>query len=177
MSIEGITDAFKVYGQKLVTNQDEIAKQIAKRGFESITKNPGSFLKSAYKEAAGDAYSKEIADALSKATVDKSSHIIAEGVDEKTLSGLQDKYIEYRKNFSNIQNAKSVSEEQYKFLRKDNGLFYHPNKARAYFMEDGKKAARIGTYAGGAVGLRLLSGGNLTHDNTGKRDIVGIPFI
>lgn len=49
--------------------------------------------------------------------------------------------------------------------------------AKAYMFQDGKKAARMGTYAAGAVGLRVLSGGNLTHNNTGERDIAGIPFI
>ncbi len=49
--------------------------------------------------------------------------------------------------------------------------------AKAYMFQDGKKAARIGTYAAGAVGLRVISGGTLTHNNTGERDIAGIPFI
>lgn len=37
--------------------------------------------------------------------------------------------------------------------------------------------AVAGTYAGVAVGGRLLSGGTLTEDNYGRRDIAGIPFI
>ena len=49
--------------------------------------------------------------------------------------------------------------------------------AKAYMFQDGKKAARIGTYAAGSVGLRVISGGTLTHNNTGERDIAGIPFI
>lgn len=49
--------------------------------------------------------------------------------------------------------------------------------AKAYMFQDGKKAARWGTYAAGAVGLRVISGGTLTHNNTGERDIAGIPFI
>lgn len=49
--------------------------------------------------------------------------------------------------------------------------------AKAYMFQDGKKAARIGTYVGGSIGLRVLSGGSLTHNNTGERDIAGIPFI
>ena len=48
---------------------------------------------------------------------------------------------------------------------------------KAYMFQDGKKAARIGTYAAGTVGLRIISGGSLTHNNTGERDIAGIPFI
>lgn len=34
-----------------------------------------------------------------------------------------------------------------------------------------------GAYAGGAIGLRYLSGGTLTTNNQGESDIAGIPFI
>ena len=54
---------------------------------------------------------------------------------------------------------------------------------QAYFMNPDKKvqAARIGavaaTYAGGALAGRGLSGGTLTRDNYGRKDIAGVPFI
>ena len=35
----------------------------------------------------------------------------------------------------------------------------------------------IGTYAGVAVGGRYLSGGTLTRDKYGRKDIAGIPFL
>lgn len=38
-------------------------------------------------------------------------------------------------------------------------------------------AAIAGTYAGVAVGARYLSGGSITRDEYGQRDIAGIPFI
>lgn len=34
-----------------------------------------------------------------------------------------------------------------------------------------------GAYAGGAIGLRYLSGGTLTTNNQGESDIAGIPFV
>lgn len=45
--------------------------------------------------------------------------------------------------------------------------------------EFGKARAKTVATAGvaGAVGLRYLSGGDLTHDARGERDIAGIPFI
>lgn len=60
----------------------------------------------------------------------------------------------------------------------------HPLRyAEAYFNNPDKKikkqriAAVAGTYAGVAVGARYLSGGNLTHDEYGQKNIAGIPFI
>ena len=37
--------------------------------------------------------------------------------------------------------------------------------------------AAIGAYAGVNIGGRFLSGGGVTRNNTGERDIAGIPFI
>lgn len=61
---------------------------------------------------------------------------------------------------------------------------YHPKTyAATYFnnpdqtIKRQRIAAIAGTYAGVAVGARALSGGNLTHDEYGQRDIAGIPFI
>lgn len=54
---------------------------------------------------------------------------------------------------------------------------------QAYFMNPDKKVqtTRIGTlaatYAGVTVGGRYLSGGTLTRDNYGRKDIAGVPFI
>lgn len=54
---------------------------------------------------------------------------------------------------------------------------------RAYFGIEDKAvrttriATAAGAYAGLAVGGRLLSGGSLTHDQYGRGDIAGIPFI
>lgn len=46
---------------------------------------------------------------------------------------------------------------------------------KAYAQEDPLRALAI--YGGGAAGIRLLSGGTLTTNRYGERDIVGIPFI
>lgn len=54
---------------------------------------------------------------------------------------------------------------------------------RAYFSNPGKKVreTRIATvaaaYAGATVGGRYLSGGTLTTDSYGRKDITGIPFL
>lgn len=56
--------------------------------------------------------------------------------------------------------------------------------AKDYYMGDssiGTKALRYGATAGavgaGAVGVRYLSGGSLTRNNDGQKDIAGVPFI
>ena len=54
--------------------------------------------------------------------------------------------------------------------------------AKEYYWGEGlsakEKAVRIGTtYAAGALGGRVLSGGGLTTNSTGERDIAGIPFV
>lgn len=53
--------------------------------------------------------------------------------------------------------------------------------AQGYFGDKTHGSTRvktaIGAYAAGAVGTRYLSGGNLTSNAQGERDIAGIPFI
>lgn len=49
--------------------------------------------------------------------------------------------------------------------------------AKAYATEPGKAGSRWGTYATAMIGGRLISGGTPFHNNTGERDIAGIPFI
>lgn len=54
---------------------------------------------------------------------------------------------------------------------------------QAYFSNPNKKirntriATAAGTYAGIAIGGRYLSGGTLTTDSYGQKDIAGVPFI
>lgn len=40
-----------------------------------------------------------------------------------------------------------------------------------------RKIMAGGAYVGGALGLRVLSGGDLTHNSRGENDIAGIPFF
>lgn len=60
---------------------------------------------------------------------------------------------------------------------------YALNMPKAYFSNPDKDirnariGAAVGAYAGVAVGGRLLSGGTLTADSYGRKDIAGVPFI
>ena len=51
--------------------------------------------------------------------------------------------------------------------------FNNPDKT----IKQQRIAAVAGTYIGVNAGARLLSGGNLTHDEYGQKNIAGIPFI
>lgn len=85
-----------------------------------------------------------------------------------------------------MQRAKNITEAE---LSKaiDPGTISTPEKILkypgAYFMNPDKKiagtriATAAGAYAGVAVGGRYLSGGTLTRDNYGRKDIAGVPFI
>ena len=64
-----------------------------------------------------------------------------------------------------------------------NGTTHPVLYAKTYFNNPDPKikqqriAAVVGAYGTLAVGGRLLSGGTITEDNYGRRDIAGIPFI
>lgn len=136
----------------LSTSYDDIAKEIAK----GIGKSADNF----EIPKVGDAITKEIADNVAK------------------------------KNFSNnitkVANSGIPEKEKFDFIRKQheerygtiagNALFAG-RTAKAYMMEDGKKAYRWGTYGAVMLGGRIISGGTPLHNNTGERDIAGIPFI
>lgn len=85
-----------------------------------------------------------------------------------------------------VERAKAVTE---KAIKKgvDPDTISTPDKILkypgAYFMNPDKKirntriATAAATYAGVAVGGRYLSGGTLTTDNYGRKDIAGVPFL
>lgn len=84
------------------------------------------------------------------------------------------------KNISDTLNTASVTIEKATLTE---GMLHPLRYASTYFNNPDKTikkqriAAVAGTYAGVAVGARALSGGNLTHDEYGQRDIAGVPFI
>lgn len=71
-----------------------------------------------------------------------------------------------------VENA-TMLEGMHHPLRYASTYFSNPDQT----IKRQRIAAVAGTYAGVAVGARTLSGGNLTHDEYGQRDIAGIPFI
>ena len=83
-------------------------------------------------------------------------------------------------NVQNTFGAKHIEDVKPSVIE---GVFHPKTYAATYFGNPDKTikrqriAAVAGSYAGVAVGARLLSGGNLTHDEYGQKNIAGIPFI
>lgn len=108
---------------------------------------------------------------------------------EKDISNLANDIAKHSKNVDGVVNkmtskAKTIVDDG---LNPDNlqlGLLDKAMKyPQAYFSNPDKKitqnriATAAGAYVGITVGGRFLSGGNLTSDSYGKKDIAGIPFI
>lgn len=88
-----------------------------------------------------------------------------------------DKVIERAKMVTEKEISKGISTDSLSIPDK---IMKYP---RAYFMNPDKKVqtTRIATtaaaYAGLSVGGRYLTGGTLTRDNYGRKDIAGVPFL
>ena len=88
------------------------------------------------------------------------------------------------KNYQDFQNSnRTLDNEALRAMynRKDKPGIGYGNLAKGYFGDETYGGKRIGTVLGAgaatAVGVRYLSGGNLTTNAQGERDIAGIPFI
>ena len=60
-----------------------------------------------------------------------------------------------------------------KITKYPQAYFSHPDKK----IRNTRIATAVGAYAGVAVGGRYLSGGTLTTDQYGRKDIAGVPFL
>ena len=82
-------------------------------------------------------------------------------------------------SFENATEKGLTGSEMYKAVTGKNLGFI--NTAVGYFSDPtygaGRLKAGLGAYAIGAIGMRYLSGGDLTHNARGERDIAGIPFV
>ena len=67
--------------------------------------------------------------------------------------------------------AETTKFEKYK--KYPQAYFNSPDKK----VNHGRIGAVAGVYTGAAVGARYLSGGTLTTDSYGRKDIVGVPFL
>lgn len=148
--------------QNLSTSYGEIASEIAGNYAKSVERNTKAKVLNTVAKNGPDA-AKKIIDGIDK-TADVQ---MAKQMNTVVRSGISDK-----------EKFNWIRQQQ---VEKHGSLLgnaaFAGQVAKAYMLQDGKKATRIGAYAAGAVGLRVLSGGNLTHNNTGERDIAGIPFI
>lgn len=100
-----------------------------------------------------------------------SDALINEGMDNDVASLLINKI---QQNSSTILNSNLNVNDYNRYTK---AAIY----TQAYFNNPGTRKVRVGTaigaYAGLSIGSRYLSGGTLTTNNSGQRDIAGIPFI
>ena len=146
----------------LSTSYGEIASEIAGNYSKSVQRNTKAKVLNAVAKNGPDA-AKKVIDGMDKEAdvqlAKQMNTIVRSGIsDKEKFNWIREKQIE--KHGTLLGNAAFTGQV-----------------AKAYMLQDGKKAARIGTYAGASIGLRVLSGGSIVHNNTGERDIVGIPFI
>lgn len=127
----------------------------------------------------GDDFTK-VAKGITQGNVDESFkklHAMANG------NAALDKKIDYmRKQVdSAIKDAGSISGDNVKDTV--GTINYIANMPKAYFghpddqIRKTRVNAAIGAYAAATVGTRIMSGGSLTTDSYGRKDIAGVPFI
>lgn len=103
--------------------------------------------------------------------------------DEAELKAIE-KYQKLIQNYQNFQNGSHTLDNEAlraMYNRSDKPGIGYGNLAKGYFGDEVNGEKRIKTVLGAgaatSVGTRYLSGGNLTTNAQGERDIAGIPFI
>lgn len=99
--------------------------------------------------------------------------------DVKNDSSVAKKLLNFYENTDN--GKKNVIDEASKYFGKENGKVGLKNIAAGYFLDQQYGKTRIAgaaaAYGGTALAVRTLSGGNLTTNARGERDIAGIPIF
>ena len=113
----------------------------------------------------------------------KDAHSAIDSVSEQIKKATDNPTEDILKNAKEHSDSILNSEDASTVLQSASKLEKYANYPQAYFSSPDKKinhtrmAAAVGTYTAAAVGSRYLSGGNLTTDNYGQKNIVGIPFL
>lgn len=169
---------------KLVPEPGEVAEQIARKSLASSGfDEAGGFIEKGGKEIyekAVKASGVGISFRNPKATEDQVAYAAKKYVDNNKNAAVE--LIKARKEKRSEDYINNLAKKYKNAASADNNgilanVVYGARAAKAYMNTPGKRAARWGTYATVAVGGRILSGGDLFHNNTGERDIAGIPFI
>lgn len=104
--------------------------------------------------------------------------IAQRGAGNNASKAYQETLANFNKKSDLFNNGDAVA-----YFGRKNGSIGWGNTAKGYFFDpqDGLGKTRMlttfGGAAAGAVGMRYLSGGNLTTDAQGQRNIAGIPFV
>ena len=183
----GITKAMRSSEQEIAQNlaNSKLVGEFNGFGFKAnkeiklatLGKNPEKIFK------AGDTVYIRNADELSQLQQQgfKASSV---AIDKEAELKSIEKYQKLIQNYKDFQNSnRTLDNEALRAMynRKDKPGIGYGNLAKGYFGDETYGGKRIGTVLGAgaatAVGVRYLSGGNLTTNAQGERDIAGIPFI
>lgn len=111
-----------------------------------------------------------------------SSNNLGESIDAalKDIGDIPDAVVKIIKeraseSIENIDGSKVVSKmtKTERLMKMPKAYFSHPDKK----IKSTRIATAAASYAGIATGGRYLSGGTLTSDNYGRKDIAGVPFL
>lgn len=107
---------------------------------------------------------------------DKAINALSEDISEYTDKPVE-KVIERAKTVTQKEISKGIDPENLsipdKILKYPGAYFTNPDNK----IKNTRIATAVTAYAGTAVGARYLSGGTLTTDNYGRKDIAGVPFL
>lgn len=151
---------FSGIGKAIALNTDnvnQVARNVARTSGHNLNAERHALMESMKKMNSG---TKEHAEALEQLTKMNTQ-----------LSGLQSTYKNGTMDSVNSALKEVTGKDKMGYLRFAQGYFGD----KTYGSTRVKTA--IGAYAAGAIGGRYASGGNLTSNAQGERDIAGIPFI
>lgn len=102
-------------------------------------------------------------------------------IQDETFKNAIKEYADKTSDFGKAIGKNATASDMNKFLGKEGKELGLWTKADGFFFDEkyGKTriAAAAGTYAGGAMAVRTLSGGSLTTNARGEKDIAGIPLF
>lgn len=108
--------------------------------------------------------------------IDHASRVAAKGADDGVYKAAIDKFNSKRALYENFKKAGMTEEAASAYFGRESGVGVL-RTAQGFMSNPTRAKVAVGAYAGAAVGARVLSGGSLTTNNRGERDIVGVPFI
>lgn len=174
---------------------EDIASSIAKSDWYAAVKPKGldaevasyvarspKYLDSIAQQEIRDTFSGHMTDDIEAAIKQINAKNLESSIDEhlKDMEGVPDAIIDVVKERASAALKDVNGDKIASRMTKTERIMTMP---KAYFNpEDAKvKSTRIKTavaaYAGVAIGGRYLSGGTLTTDNYGRKDIAGVPFL
>ena len=102
------------------------------------------------------------------------------GIDSTLLKSAGQDFVDAYSKYKTYMADQSIENAE-KFLGREGKGLGIGNTINAFFKDKQYGGMRfktgLGAYAIGAIGMRYLSGGDLTHNARGERDIAGIPFV